>query len=640
MLSDKLRDGANSKAFKALLSIILISFVLTGVGGYLIPRLDTDPVKIGDYAITNNNWTEQYNRRAQQLHQMGPQGSALLEDPEYVVRLKTQVLEDLIDNASFNSSIWEMNVRIGDDQVRDVIRNTPAFQKDGKFDNDLYLATIRNMGMSPEYFGEQLRISLMNQAVATPLMSLSSKPMPYEIEGLTKLFTQQRTVNLYTVDTADLAKDLTVSDEEVKAYFDAHNNEFMAPASVRFNYLLLSTNELKDQIEASKDQLEEFYNLYRDDFAVGEQRRVSHILIRKDSENASARIQELESALAKGETFADLAKKYSDDNASKGKGGDMGLVTRGQLAENLDAELFSMQNVGEVSGKIVDDFGTHFITLTAIEPAHIPEYKEISTKVKLAYIDAKARELFNSKLTTMSDLSFENPDSLDITAETLGLKIQDSGLLDKGDLNAVWPLNTKEVQDLAFDEDVYTSGINSHVVSINDDTSIVINVTEHHDASLKDFAMVKDEASAKVKQEKLSDTCTKMLTDLGNTLQKDMNAQIPENIKVQTDVNVSKSNSSVGQNLGLAVYALPRDLQNAFVVTDNNGQQTLAVLKNIEEGDGLENQSYSQFLAMQLSQMLGNTTQDALYRQARNLNEIEYNQDAIELVTRTNNAEM
>lgn len=636
MLSDKLRDGANSKGFKALLAIILFSFVLTGVGGYLIPRLNTDPVKIGDYTISNNAWTEQYNRRAQQLHQMGPQAAALLENPDYVVRLKNEILENMIDNAAFNSTVWEMNVRIGDEQVRDVIRKTPSFQQDGKFNNDIYLATLRNMGMNPEYFGEQLRLSLMSQTVSTPIMELSSIPMPYETAALSKLFAQKRVVDLYTVDSADIAKNMQVSEDEAKAYFDAHHDQFMAPANVRFTYLLLSTEELKDQVEVTPEKLEEFFNLYQDDFALGEQRKVSHILIRKDTEGAEQKIKDIEQGLAEGKKFADLAKQYSDDNASKDKGGDMGLVARGQLDESLDTVLFSMKNVGDVSKPIEDAYGTHFIALTAIEPAHTPSFKEVESKVKIAFINAKARELFNSKVTTMSDLSFENPDSLDTTAEALGLKIQDSGLLDQGDMKAKWPLNTKAVQDLAFDEDVYTSGVNSTVISIDDDTSIVINVSEHHDKALKNYDDVKNEALAKVKQSKINEESLKVLTDLGNTLKKNPDAPLPQNIKVESDVELTMGASQISRELSFAVFAMPQDQIRGSVVGNNNGQQTMAILKSIQESDEASSQAFNQLIYAQLSQVLSLNTQKALYRQARNLNEIEYNQEAIQLVTRTN----
>ena len=158
MLSDKLREGAQGKIFKFLFWIIILSFIFAGVGGYLIPRLNTDPVTVGDYPITANEWNEQYNRQTQQMHrQFGAEASRLLENPQYVAALRTEILENMISNVALNSAVFATDVRIGDEQVREVIRTIPAFQRDGKFDNDLYLASVRNMGMNPEYFGEQLR---------------------------------------------------------------------------------------------------------------------------------------------------------------------------------------------------------------------------------------------------------------------------------------------------------------------------------------------------------------------------------------------------------------------------------------------------------------------------------------------------
>ena len=162
MLSDKLREGAQGKIFKLLFWIIILSFIFAGVGGYLIPRLNTDPVTVGDYKISANEWNEQYNRETQQMHRIyGAQASRLLENQQYVAALRSSVLESMIDNVALSSAVFSSDVRIGDEQVREVIRRTPAFQRDGRFDNDLYLASVRNMGMNPEYFGEQMRLSIM-----------------------------------------------------------------------------------------------------------------------------------------------------------------------------------------------------------------------------------------------------------------------------------------------------------------------------------------------------------------------------------------------------------------------------------------------------------------------------------------------
>ena len=638
MLSDKLRDGANSKGFKLLLALIVISFVLTGVGGYLIPRLNTDPVTIGDYKISSNDWNNQYNQQAQQLHRL-PNGSAMLENQQYVVELKKQVLERMINNVAFNSSVWDMDIRIGDEQVRDVIRNTPAFQKDGKFDNDLYLASIRNMGMSPDYFGEQLRISIMSESVSRPLMSASSQPLPYELNTIAKTILQTRVVNLYTVDEAYINRNLKISDDEIKAFYDANHDKFMAPANVRFNYLLLSMDDLRKQVEVTDEKVEEFYNMYSEDYRLEEQRQAAHLLIRAGSKDADKRIVAVEEGLKNGTPFEKLVAQYSDDQSTKDKGGDMGFVTRNQLAADLDAALFALESEGDVSAAITDDYGTHFISLTSIKPEHTPALAEVKDKVKAAYIDAQARELYNERVTTMSDMSFENPDSLDITAEKLGMKVMTSDVVAQGDTEAKWPFNTKELQDLAFNEEVYNSGINSNVIALDDNNSIVINVTEHHDASLRPFDDVAKDASAMLRTDRINEEALKTLTDVATKVASDANAQLPDYVKVQKDVEVSGANTNTSQEFAQAIFALPQDTKSAHVIDKNNNVQTLAVLNKVVPAVEADVPTFENAVYPSLAQYLNQTTQDALYRQARTLNKIEYNQEAIDLVTRQNDLE-
>lgn len=638
MLSDKLRDGANSKGFKLLLALIVISFVLTGVGGYLIPRLNTDPVTIGDYKITSNDWNNQYNQQAQQLHRL-PNGSDLLENQHYVVELKKQVLERMINNVAFNSSVWDMDIRIGDDQVRDVIRNTPAFQKDGKFNNDLYLASIRNMGMSPDYFGEQLRISIMSETVSRPLMSAASQPLPYELNSIAKTILQSRVVNLYTVDEAYINRNLKISDDEIKAYYDANHDKFMAPANVRFNYLLLSMDDLRKQVEATDEKVEEFYNMYSEDYRLEEQRQAAHLLIRAGSKDADKRIAAVEEGLKNGTPFAKLVELYSDDQSTKDKGGDMGFVTRNQLAADLDAALFALESEGDVSTAITDDYGTHFISLTSIKPEHTPALAEVKDKVKAAYIESQAREMYNERVTTMSDMSFENPDSLDVTAEKLGMKVLASDVVAQGDSEAQWPFNTKELQSVAFNEEVYNSGINSSVIALDENNSIVINVTEHHDASLLPFDEVAKQASAMLRTDRINEEALKTLTDVATKVAADTDAQLPDYVKVEKDVVVSGANTTTSQEFAQAIFALPQDTKSSYVIDKNNNVETLAILNKVEPAAEGDIPTFENAVYPSLAQYLNQTSHDALYRQARALNKIEYNQEAIDLVTRQNDLE-
>src|SRR5574344_1297000 len=101
MLTDKLREGAHGKVFKILFWIIILSFIFAGVGNYLIPRLNTDPVEIGDIKIPKEQWDAQYQDQVRMMQrQYGAQVNSLLEDPNYVKALRLQVLERIIDNVA------------------------------------------------------------------------------------------------------------------------------------------------------------------------------------------------------------------------------------------------------------------------------------------------------------------------------------------------------------------------------------------------------------------------------------------------------------------------------------------------------------------------------------------------------------
>ncbi len=639
MLSDKLREGAQGKIFKILFWIIILSFIFAGVGGYLIPRLNTDPVKVGSYSISANEWNEQYNRQTQQMHRMyGAEASRLLENQQYVNALRSQVLESMINNVALSSAVYHTDVRIGDEQVRDVIRRTPAFQRDGKFDNELYLASVRNMGMNPEYFGEQLRLSLMTDFVRNPVVNTAALPLPYELNAMTDLFMQQRVIDLYTLNPEHIKAGLSAPDAEVQAYYDAHHDDFMAPAQVKFTYLLLDINDLKKQVTYTDEDLTNYLNLNADDFMQPETREVRQILIKADAADAQERIAAIDEALAQGQDFAQLAAQYSDDPSAHDNGGSLGTVARGNLASNLDAAVFALQ-VGQVSDKIVDNFGTHYLKVDKIHPAAVPEFAQIKDALTTAYVNDKARELYQNALNTMSDLSFENPDSLDVTAENLKLEVKECGGLNQGDSTAPWPLNTPALQDAAFNEENYTSGINSPVITISDSVAMVINIHDYHEAQLRTFAEVKAEAAAQVINAKAEQQSRAVLEDFAAKLMRDPDTALPADVTVVQNLKVERGVNDFERDFGLAIYAIPQDGDARYCIGPNKGQEALAVLKSVGRSDEMQPSEYEALLRSQMVQYYQDKLQNALYAGARELTDIEYNEEAINMINQQNRSE-
>ena len=135
-MMDSLRTAANSLVLKIIFGIIIVSFILTGVSGYLIGGGNNYAAKVNDQEISRGQFENAFNsERNRMQQQLGDQYSELAANEGYMKTLRQQVLNRLIDEALLDQYARELKLGISDEQVKQAIFATPAFQVDGKFDN-------------------------------------------------------------------------------------------------------------------------------------------------------------------------------------------------------------------------------------------------------------------------------------------------------------------------------------------------------------------------------------------------------------------------------------------------------------------------------------------------------------------------
>ncbi|HNX28903.1 MAG TPA: peptidylprolyl isomerase [Syntrophomonadaceae bacterium] len=115
---------------------------------------------------------------------------------------------------------------------------------------------------------------------------------------------------------------------------------------------------MKEKITITDAEIKEYFNANQEQFAVEEQIKASHILV--DSEEKALEVKQ---KLAEGKDFAELAKEYSTDTTNKEQGGDLGLVSRGQMVAEFEDAAFALP-VGEISEPVKTEYGYHIIKVT------------------------------------------------------------------------------------------------------------------------------------------------------------------------------------------------------------------------------------------------------------------------------------
>jgi foldase protein PrsA len=189
-------------------------------------------------------------------------------------------------------------------------------------------------------------------------------------------------------------KNLTVKDSEIEEELESLKesyggeeafNEALASSgasldSVKKNVqsFLLTEKLLKDRVSISDDQIKEYFEANKDSFAQQEQVEASHILV-EDEETA----KEVKNKLDDGGDFAELAKEYSTDTSNAESGGELGFFAKGEMVTEFDDKAFAMKK-GEISEPVKTEFGYHIIKVTdkkeakdAVLDDHKEEIKDI-----------------------------------------------------------------------------------------------------------------------------------------------------------------------------------------------------------------------------------------------------------------------
>ncbi len=356
-------------------------------------------------------------------------------DEEKERQLRKETLDGLIREILLPQEAKRRRIKVTDQEVFDQISSIPALQREGKFDEALYLSVLSYQGLSPERFEAQMRDDLM----VKKLVSQVTEGVEVSEEELREEYIKRNEevrVKYLLFKKEDFKKDLKVEEKELKDYLEENREELKVPEEVNVQYVLIDPKEKESQVEINDDEIANYYQENIEEFKHPEEIRAGHILIKLGSDadeeaEAKKKAEEILESLKEGEDFATLAKKYSDDPGSKEKGGDLGFFPRGRMVPAFEEAAFSLK-VGELSQLVKTPFGYHIIKLEERKEAYTTSLEEVRSQIQATLKAKRADEMAREEAEDLASELLDKADWERMVKERK-LKVKETGLFARGE---------------------------------------------------------------------------------------------------------------------------------------------------------------------------------------------------------------
>jgi len=184
----------------------------------------------------------------------------------------------------------------------------------------------------------------------------------------------------------------TYGGEEAFNQMLEQNNVDISEIEKSMKSYLATKKLLENRISITDEDMKAYFEENKDTFAEEEKVQASHILV-EDEKTA----KELVEKLAAGKDFTELAKEFSTDEESRESGGDLGLFGRGEMVQEFEDAVFALE-IGEISDPVKTEYGYHIIKLSDKQEAKTAVFEDVKDEIKSTLFDAKVEEEYSTWL--------------------------------------------------------------------------------------------------------------------------------------------------------------------------------------------------------------------------------------------------
>jgi peptidyl-prolyl cis-trans isomerase D len=426
----------NVKSLAPILWFVILAFIITifvdwgGAGNVRGGQGKTIIATVGKEKIPVDSYVQNLQQRIQSLQQQMPE-----LDQNFIqqLNLPQQVLEQVIQQALLLQVAKDMGIRASDAEIADRVKDLPIFQREGQFVGFEEYQRILNWNRTSAAQFEQ---SLEKEIVIEKAVKVITSGVTVADDELWDNYkkTNESAQLEYLVipeDKMELSEEPTA--EELREFFQAHQEDYQIPEKRAGTYVFLSTEALKTEVFLEDSEIQGYYEDNLAQFEDPETIRVSRIYLPlgdKEAGMLAAEIGDIRERIQQGEDFSELAKTLSQDEKAS-DGGDWGEFEWRRLAPEEQGIIEGLEP-GQLSEVVETAGGASLLKVTEKRPAVQKSLDEVREQIRGILTDQKAQDLAEERIALL-EKEAKRDKSLEAASAKLGYSLQESGPLAEGD---------------------------------------------------------------------------------------------------------------------------------------------------------------------------------------------------------------
>ena len=431
-----MRKHAKNWLMKVLLILIIIVFVFY-FGSRTGRQKAGDIATVGDRAVSFVEFRKEYENLLELYRRQ--YGENLTEEQLKKLNLKQAAVDNLINQAVILQKAKELSIEVSDEEVRNFIFSIPTFQRNGVFDNRVYQQVLRSLKMTPEEFEVSQKMG-MTAAKIEGLIRESVMVSDDEAFDIYRIQNEKTDLAFLKIPCGEYRSRVKASTEDLEKFLAEQGDSFRVPERLQVKYLFLRAEDFESSVSVSDEEVKDYYESHRESLkkkdgtsaplAEVKGKIIAALRRSKAMDQAYSEARKARNTIYQEENFEEYARKhnlniYSGEIVAK-------ELPKGELAavEGLDEYLSSLKP-DQITPVLSTPSGYTIIKLVSRETSRTPKLAEIRGIVEKRYVEEEARKLCRKEAEDTL-MRLKAGVGMDAVAREKGIRIGATGYLSPG----------------------------------------------------------------------------------------------------------------------------------------------------------------------------------------------------------------